>query len=281
MALTTLVETPTFLINLDGSTDRLQFATSQLDAAGITFERVPAFDGRGLSPADLPDYDPAAAMALLGRELRGGEVGCYLSHLDAAKRFLATGKSYGLVFEDDLQLKPAAVPGIQKVVAWLAGSSYNFDLAHISATRRRIVTPIEAFVTAAGTYQIELAHYYPMRTTALIWTRSGAEAFIAQHLQIRMPIDLFLRYWQVRRGRALSVWPGLVKASRHGSDIRQHSTSSPSPGRHWLYWPRKQRLNISNQIHALGQKLALRDQANRLREQAILSDKVGATNGED
>ncbi len=41
----------TFLINLDGSDDRLNSATRQLAEAGQTFERYPAYDGRG-KPAE-------------------------------------------------------------------------------------------------------------------------------------------------------------------------------------------------------------------------------------
>ena len=77
-----------YLINLDGSDDRLREASGQLESAGVTFERVAAFDGRGLRIEEFPDYDAKGARSYMGRPLRGGEIGCYLSHLECACRFL-------------------------------------------------------------------------------------------------------------------------------------------------------------------------------------------------
>ncbi len=80
----------TFLTNLDGSDDRLNSARAQLDQQGIAFTRVSAFDGRGLNLTEVRDYDEAHAVRYMGRKLKGGELGCYYSHLDCARRFLAS-----------------------------------------------------------------------------------------------------------------------------------------------------------------------------------------------
>ena len=63
----------TFLINLDGSDDRLNSARAQLDQQGIAFTRVSAFDGRGLNLTEVRDYDEAHAVRYMGRKLKGGE----------------------------------------------------------------------------------------------------------------------------------------------------------------------------------------------------------------
>ena len=52
----------TYLINLDGSDERLSSAQVQLEQQGITFTRVSAFDGRGLNLAEVSDYDEAHAL---------------------------------------------------------------------------------------------------------------------------------------------------------------------------------------------------------------------------
>ena len=59
------------LINLEGSDARLGKARAALDAAGIPFRRLPAFDGRKLRPDELPLYDAERASRDYGRKLTG------------------------------------------------------------------------------------------------------------------------------------------------------------------------------------------------------------------
>ena len=104
----------TFLINLDGSDDRLAGATALLNGIGLPFERLAAFDGRGIPADRLPDYDPQECRRRFGRHLSGGEVGCYQSHLAAARRFLASDARFGLVLEDDLGVTAQTAQSRQK-----------------------------------------------------------------------------------------------------------------------------------------------------------------------
>ena len=74
---------PVFLINLDRNPERLETARAALAPVGIVPERVAAVDGRALPPGQLAQIE-AAAMVAIGRALSPGEVGCFLSHLEAA-----------------------------------------------------------------------------------------------------------------------------------------------------------------------------------------------------
>ena len=91
-----------YLINLDGSDERLAQASAVLSEQSIAFERISAFDGRGIEPTSIADYDEIAALSYMGRTLKGGELGCYFSHLDCARRFLAFDADYVVVLEDDM-----------------------------------------------------------------------------------------------------------------------------------------------------------------------------------
>src|SRR6056297_1087658 len=94
------------LINLDGSDDRLETASRALRAADIEFTRLSAFDGRALDMSSFAAYDATAARHYMGRELVGGEIGCYMSHLAAAQAFLDTDAEACLVLEDDIAPPP-------------------------------------------------------------------------------------------------------------------------------------------------------------------------------
>ena len=50
-----------YLINLDGSDERLKTATTCLSHQGIDFRRISAFDGRKIDPVGYPEYDEVKA----------------------------------------------------------------------------------------------------------------------------------------------------------------------------------------------------------------------------
>lgn len=250
------MRTPAYLINLDGSDERLRSATTQLHSAGVEFERVPAFDGRHLALTEFPDYDAAAAMRHLGRPMRGGEIGCYLSHLRVARQFLDTTADSCLVFEDDLRLRPGFAEGVVRVLGWLAARDLAWDLVHLAPARHRIQTPIFDLGLPQGQHRLTRAHYFPMTTTALIWSRPGAEAFLRDHDRIFAPVDIYFRHWLTRTGTGLAVWPALVVTTGADSEIAPAMALRRSAeGRHPLYPLIRQYRMTTDKIIALRHKL--------------------------
>ena len=209
---------PVYLINLDGSDERLKSATLQLNNAGLKFQRIPAFDGRQLRIEEFPDYDAKAAVSYMGRPLRGGEIGCYLSHLDCARRFLQTDAEICLVLEDDMKLQPGFSAGLQAVITWLTQNGEEWDIVNIGANRHKIYTPLHDFKAGGDHHALTHAHYFPMTTTGLIWSRAGASAFLKEHRRIFAPVDNYMRFWQTRRNRGWAVWPALVRGIAYGGD---------------------------------------------------------------
>lgn len=237
----------TFLINLDGSPDRLASATAQLEAARIAFTRVPAFDGRPLDLSQLPDYDLTAAMTYMGRPLRGGEIGCYYSHLDCARRFLNSDAEYGVVLEDDMQLASGAFDTLRSALDWLRGQSVDWDVINIGADRLKYVTPL---ITING-HTLLRAHYFPMTTTGIVWSRRGAAAFVEEHRSIFAPVDNFLREWQCVQDRGFSFAPPLITTIGVESDIDGGATKRKTEGRSVLYGWLKQKRVLRNKWRAL------------------------------
>lgn len=87
-----------YLINMDRDAGRLAHMTGQLK--GLPFERLSAFDGRGLSDEDLAQIRVERPGATWSR----GQIGCFFSHFDAWRRIAEGEDAYGLVLEDDLHL---------------------------------------------------------------------------------------------------------------------------------------------------------------------------------
>ncbi|MDR0808941.1 MAG: glycosyltransferase family 25 protein [Gemmobacter sp.] len=224
------------LINLDGSAARLAQAAAVLAAAGIAFQRLPAFDGRGLRPDELPLYSAAGAVRCFGRALTGGEVGCFLSHLEAVRRFLASDAEYGLVLEDDLTATAGAADLLTHVLARLeAGAARKlWWLVNLGKPAQRMMTPLAAVNAEHGLMR---AHYFPVTTTAILWNRTGAEAFLRDANEIVMPVDHWLRQWATLHDTGLALNPPLFPATEEGPsdiDTAGHRKKVPRGGLHFL-----------------------------------------------
>lgn len=93
----------TYVINLDRADERLASMTNSLADVGLQFERISAVDGNELK-LPLPEFDERGYRIIHGRQPNAREIGCYLSHVDCARRLLASECEFALILEDDLQL---------------------------------------------------------------------------------------------------------------------------------------------------------------------------------
>jgi glycosyl transferase family 25 len=72
---------PIFVINLNGFTDRLERISRRLNGLGLSFERIPAVNGRTLSREDKQKISPERSWL----PLSDCEIACYMSHLKALR----------------------------------------------------------------------------------------------------------------------------------------------------------------------------------------------------
>ena len=99
---------PVYVINLDRRPDRLGTISGDLHRLGLSFERVPAVDARLLPPEDKADRNPL---------MRAGSKACMLSHSEALRRFLASGRSAAMILEDDAELA-SDLPAVCDSTGW-------------------------------------------------------------------------------------------------------------------------------------------------------------------
>src|SRR5437868_10640067 len=95
----------------------------QLEALGMPFTRVPAVDGR-LVATDAK-VDRLLYRRRHGRDVRPGEIGCYLSHLAAMQPFLATDAEHSLILEDDATLLPALPDVLARAISRETAMSWD------------------------------------------------------------------------------------------------------------------------------------------------------------
>lgn len=97
------------VINLDRSPERLESISKQLSAQGLSFQRIPARDGRKLSPEELSrleaPYD-AHEKFVFRKALWPTEIACFLSHAACWEKLVKSDCEWGLIMEDDIVLSP-------------------------------------------------------------------------------------------------------------------------------------------------------------------------------
>jgi glycosyl transferase family 25 len=236
-----MTQFPIFLINLDSSTERLSIASAALEKQGAQFTRIPAYDGRRTNPADVPEYSSAKTRAYMGRDLNGGEVGCFFSHIFAAQAFLETDAEYGLVLEDDISPTPSAIALTQSLIDWQSQKGApDWQLCNLGNPRMKYLTWAGEIHAKEEQRTIFRAHYFPMTTTALLWTRQGAQAFIDTCTPIDCPVDHFMRRWFTRTDMGIAVQKPVFETTLAQSEIdisglqKRRETSERSPLYGWL-----------------------------------------------
>lgn len=90
-----------FLINMDSATRRLEDMTTRLDAMGLKAERVAGVNGRELK-YPIPEFSEISYMLMHGRRTSPPEIGCYLSHVACANKFMDSDADIALILEDDV-----------------------------------------------------------------------------------------------------------------------------------------------------------------------------------
>ena len=94
---------------------------SLLDASGLTVIEVPA---RLIDPDAVSDFSRTdLARILYSRELRAGEIGCALAHLQVYAGAITQGANWALVFEDDAEIADLDTAALVRDLqaAWFSG----------------------------------------------------------------------------------------------------------------------------------------------------------------
>ena len=192
------------VINLERSKDRLEFIASDLDSAGLQWSRLEAIEPDDPSFLCHSLYSRKKAQSLHERDLTKGELGCFLSHLAALNEFLDGTNEYLLVLEDDVTFTTGAAMDFLELPSVLdrkLGSAWH--CANLTMSYDKRFKSLFDF----GSIQVRRAYYFPLLSSALLWSRQGARDFHKSVLDggIRRPVDDQLRCHLAKTGLGLSM----------------------------------------------------------------------------
>jgi glycosyl transferase family 25 len=203
-----------YVINLDRDPDRWRHVSAQLSSAGIPFERIAAVDGRNLT-FPIPEFSKRSYALLHGRQVNPFEVGCYLSHLAAMDRFLASGDECGLILEDDLNISedlPAIVDAARAFAA-------DWDIVRLSTVNRDRWRPV---IDIGNGYALGVAVTREKGSGAYLLSRRSAMVMRRRLVPMRLAYDIAFDlefFWGLR---ALGVTPIPVQQKTHFKTQIQH-----------------------------------------------------------
>jgi GR25 family glycosyltransferase involved in LPS biosynthesis len=208
---------PVFVINLARAHDRRARIAGHLADLGIAARFLPAVDGSSLHLS--------AFSRTYRRQLVPGEIGTYLSHIDAAKMIAESGEAFVCLLEDDAELTPEVLPFLEPgVLRTLPG----FDILRLVTGwhgKRKTLAKVGNVSVCAPLYPGANGH-------AQIYSRAGA-AKIAKYLPARDPIDVALFFNPpVRRFRLLDV-EELITRQVGESGVDPHGLVRAQPDNGW------------------------------------------------
>jgi glycosyl transferase family 25 len=170
-----------YLINMDRAETRRAMMEARLKEAGLAHERVSAVDGAKLT-LPMPEFSELSYRFLHGRRWLPAEVGCYLSHVECAKRLLQTQAEYALILEDDV----AFGDGMMEAVERALDNDDCWDILRLTTVNKGRRFPIRAL---GDGHSLAICLTREKGAGAYIINRKAAE-WIANLLPIRLAYDI-------------------------------------------------------------------------------------------
>lgn len=226
---------PVFLINLERSTDRLEFMKEQLNEYGTRYEVFRAIDGAALTEKEITEYINTYSnqinsinLKMLELEkkkkefnLNKEQIGICASHIQIWKHIVSNDIEYSLILEDDVILHPDFFHLIERIVN-LGNPYISYVNFHTDGNKIPLFKPI------FKTWQLAFLKFPFNRASAYLIKKEMAERFLRMIVKpFSQPIDGFIEsYFLIENvfnknfaHFPLSIFPDIVTLGNMGSVI--------------------------------------------------------------
>jgi glycosyl transferase, family 25 len=212
-----------YVINLARSPDRRAHIVAELQRTGLTYEIIPAVDGRTLDLDDTTLIDPLLASR---SPFVAGAAGCALSHFYAYQKIIEDGRDRALILEDDVRL-PA---DLSDLAAEVAGHLTGTEVALLNYSS---CPPGPLGIASDGSLDLQSSRLLALpidvrqlvNAGAYVITRDACERMVERLLPIRIPADgwqLFYEEGILDRVRCVLPQP-VAKSPKFESTIGLYS----------------------------------------------------------
>jgi glycosyl transferase family 25 len=197
-----------FVINLDSSTKRLESISARLNELGISFERMPAINGRQLSSETISEltypHDHFESRVRFTRELTMGEVGCFLSHRKCWEKLIASDQQWALIIEDDVLISNSA-PYFMQNSDWIPE---GVELCQLSCLHEREPGRIreQTLPLENGSMLVSPIAPDPLGTQCYVISRKAAQTALNLSQKFMAPVDNFLFSHWFEMSQTYTIW---------------------------------------------------------------------------
>lgn len=208
------IQIPAFVINLDTEIERKSYMSQQLQALGMGFEIVSAVKGKALAPAVVGTvYDEQKTLAVQGKPLSLGEIGCALSHLSVYRRMIENDMPASLILEDDAQLNTDLSKVLQPLAKAITAETKPvvYLLTHLIRYKARPAQPIAPGYSRHPMVDACCAHGY-------LINKAAAKEMLQLFNPITYPIDAWKRIAETGRITIYGLNPYVIGHSRLAKD---------------------------------------------------------------
>lgn len=174
-----------FIINLDRSKDRFDLMTVQMRKVALSFERVPAVDGRELTEASVGAL--ISAKRSWTAPITPTEVGCFLSHKKCLEAIANGQDEYAIVLEDDVVFSQGAA-SLLNTTDWIPNDA---DVIKLEAQGKKVL--LGELSSCRGThFSIGRLLSTHILAAAYIVSKRGAIRILENMTIVSAPVDHFL-----------------------------------------------------------------------------------------
>lgn len=197
---------PIFVISLSEAAVRQSYMREHLTAHGLDFTLIDAVDGRQFDVASHPAHDTFRRRSFFGRDLKGGEVGCLLSHKKCFEKIVAEDISIALIFEDDVVLDE----NFTKILNAALQHKDSYDILRFIKKPKLLKKPHKNLFHLNDKHSICKTHGVPGGAYAYLITRTGAEKMLYQMEKNYLPVDTLMGQVWLTGARSYLVMPGVA-----------------------------------------------------------------------
>lgn len=201
------------LINLNSDTERLSRISARLEQMGLDYVRMPAVEGKSLE-INGGIFDEAAFRRNMGKFTNKNEIACYLSHYEALKLFLKSGKKHGLILEDDMVFNS----DFRKVLESVLALDFRWDFIKFNAASDKGLGNVKV-CGLFGKYKLVASLFSKKKSGAYIVNRKAAESLVEKLLPMTVPFDHEMVKFYKYNIRQYSVFPSPSEEEKRGSSI--------------------------------------------------------------
>lgn len=172
------------IINLQSAQARRERMQAQVAQMGLSVHWVQAVSGQELTPEQRACYDDARMKTYRNYTLMPNEIACVLSHRKALLTFLQSSAEYGVILEDDADLKPNFNEGIRELTEHLSG----WDVAKLySGKGFRTISLLRS--TAGAAVRPIYHRKFGAVTVGYMYTRHAARTLYEALASFWLPAD--------------------------------------------------------------------------------------------